>query len=171
MDKALYVGRFQPFHLGHLDAIKQILKKEKYLIIAIGSGQYSFEKENPFTASERYQMIEKALLEAKIPPKSYTIIPMLNVDNYDIWANYVEMILPPYKNVYSGSKIVQTLYKNQSKHPVKTVKFNKKIHSTLIRKNISENKKWSQMVPKSVYEFIKNIDGETRIREIYNTKN
>ena len=40
-ETGLYVGRFQPFHLGHLEAIKHILKKVDTVIIAIGSAQYS----------------------------------------------------------------------------------------------------------------------------------
>jgi nicotinamide-nucleotide adenylyltransferase len=46
MLKALFIGRFQPLHLGHLDALKQISKEE--IIIGIGSSQYSGTKENPY---------------------------------------------------------------------------------------------------------------------------
>ena len=56
--RGLFLGRFQPFHLGHLDVIKQALKMVDELVIVIGSAQYSHTFENPFTDSEREEMIE-----------------------------------------------------------------------------------------------------------------
>jgi cytidyltransferase-like protein len=41
---AIFVGRFQPFHKGHLKAIRWILKREKEIFIVIGSSQESFTK-------------------------------------------------------------------------------------------------------------------------------
>lgn len=153
---ALYIGRFQPFHLGHLDAIKQILKREKFVIIGIGSAQYFGTQENPFTGNQRYEMLSMGLREAKIPRNKYTIIPIPNIENYSMWPNYVDNLLPPYKNVYTGSNIVKRLYLKQKKHPVKSIKFNLKINSTIIRKKILEGQNWTRLVPKSVAKFIKN---------------
>ena len=48
---ALFIGRFQPFHSGHVDAIKQISEKE--IIIGIGSSQYSGTDDNPYSFEER----------------------------------------------------------------------------------------------------------------------
>ncbi|MEM2803284.1 MAG: adenylyltransferase/cytidyltransferase family protein, partial [Nitrososphaerota archaeon] len=33
--RAVFIGRFQPFHLGHLEAVKQILQECNELIIAV----------------------------------------------------------------------------------------------------------------------------------------
>jgi nicotinamide-nucleotide adenylyltransferase len=60
--RGLYVGRFQPFHLGHLEAIENVLKEAEELVIVIGSAQYSHNINNPFTAGERLVMIRRALL-------------------------------------------------------------------------------------------------------------
>src|SRR3970040_1541422 len=51
--RALWIGRFQPFHLGHLSMAKRILAEVDELVIGIGSAQYSHTPENPFTAGER----------------------------------------------------------------------------------------------------------------------
>jgi nicotinamide-nucleotide adenylyltransferase len=165
--KALYIGRFQPFHLGHLDAINQILKQEDFLIIAIGSAQYSHTKENPFTAKERQKMIIATLKFAKINPKKYKVILIPNIENFDAWPNHVDSLVPKYENIYTGSKLVKSLFKAQKRHTIKSIKFNKKISATLVREKIAQNKKWENLVPKSVAEFIKTIDGETRIKETY----
>ena len=51
------IGRFQPFHLGHLEAIKFALGKVEHLHVGIGSSNKSYEERNPFTADVRKKMI------------------------------------------------------------------------------------------------------------------
>ena len=38
IESALILGRFQPFHLGHLELIRAVKNKYGKIIIAIGSG-------------------------------------------------------------------------------------------------------------------------------------
>ena len=49
----LFVGRFQPFHNGHLAAVRYALDRVDYLYIVVGSAQKSHERYNPFTAGEQ----------------------------------------------------------------------------------------------------------------------
>jgi len=65
--RGLIVGRFQPFHKGHLHAVKRVLEEVDEIIIVVGSAQYSHRLDNPFTAGERLLMIRRALQEAEIP--------------------------------------------------------------------------------------------------------
>jgi nicotinamide-nucleotide adenylyltransferase len=39
--RGLLIGRFQPFHIGHLKAIEQATSENDEVIIGIGSAQYS----------------------------------------------------------------------------------------------------------------------------------
>lgn len=57
----LLIGRFQPFHMGHLSAVKFALSQVEKLWIGIGSSNKSHEKRNPFTADERKEMILSSL--------------------------------------------------------------------------------------------------------------
>ena len=80
VNRGLYVGRFQPFHLGHLGAIKAVLKEVDELIIVIGSAQYSHNFNNPFTAGERlsydsYMPCKKA----KVDYSKLWIVPVPDV--------------------------------------------------------------------------------------------
>lgn len=161
--RALFIGRFQPFHFGHLKAIKEILKKEKFLIIAIGSAQYYEKPDNPFTASERYEMIKSALQEEKINPGSYAIIPVWNIENNKKWIEHVNRILPVYRNIYTGSgktkKLYEEHYKIHKKHPIKNIRLyeisGEFISATLIREKMTKGKKWQKYVPKSVEKLLK----------------
>ena len=53
----LLIGRFQPFHFGHLEAIHFGLSKVDTLFIGIGSSNKSHQERNPFTADERKEMM------------------------------------------------------------------------------------------------------------------
>ena len=57
MKRGLVLGRFQPFHFGHLELIKEMVRGEIEPLICIGSAQHSHTDENPFTAEERKEMI------------------------------------------------------------------------------------------------------------------
>ena len=56
--RALFIGRFQPFHKGHLKIIQQASETYDQILVGIGSSQYSHTVDNPFTAEERTEMIE-----------------------------------------------------------------------------------------------------------------
>lgn len=149
----LFIGRFQPFHLGHLDAFRQILKQEKKVIVAIGSAEKNRSDKNPFTARERYLMIDQTLKRWRA---RITIIPVCDINDDNLWANYLETLLPPFGNVYTGSSYVKRLFQKDGKHAVISIKKNLRNSGTLIRKQMQHGKKWKQMVPKAVVKVIKN---------------
>ncbi|TRO53847.1 hypothetical protein E2P63_01960 [Candidatus Bathyarchaeota archaeon] len=88
--RGLYVGRFQPFHLGHLEAIKDVLKEAEELVIVIGSAQYSHNINNPFTAGERLVMIRRTLLEADIDYSRLWVVPVPDVHLHMLWVSALE---------------------------------------------------------------------------------
>lgn len=54
------VGRFQPFHNGHLFLVNEALKQVDCLLIVLGSSQESRTVKNPWTVDERIEMIQAA---------------------------------------------------------------------------------------------------------------
>lgn len=158
VDTALFIGRFQPFHNGHLHAVQEILQKHKIVIIGIGSAEESNTPENPWTASERMVMIKAALDEKKIPAERYWIVPVRNINNYAVWVQHVTTLVPPFQRMYSGSPIVQALFKKDGRFKCHTVKMVEKISGTRIREYIRKNNPvWQKMVPKSVYEVVEKL--------------
>ena len=79
------IGRFQPFHLGHLGAIKFALSKVEHLHIGIGSSNKSHEDRNPFTADERKKMILSSL-DDDIIKKIYPLHYIPDVDDHSKWT-------------------------------------------------------------------------------------
>jgi nicotinamide-nucleotide adenylyltransferase len=58
---ALFIGRFQPFHLGHLYSLKKCLAIADKIVIAVGSSQERGTENNPWDYTQRKQMIEAVL--------------------------------------------------------------------------------------------------------------
>lgn len=158
---ALYIGRFQPFHLGHLDALRQILRKEKNILIGIGSALNFRTQENPFTSGERFLMIYNTLRNEKIGvggkkilSKVVGIIPIPDINNFSKWVSHVEQLCPPFGTVYTGSPIVKKLFMRDGKHPVADLIIRKKITATQIRKLLREEKSVKKIVPSSVADLM-----------------
>lgn len=72
----VFIGRFQPFHLGHLYNIQQALKISHRIIIIIGSAFRAPSIKNPFSFQLRKQMIMADLSYAKIDLARIIIAPV-----------------------------------------------------------------------------------------------
>ncbi len=164
--RAFFIGRFQPYHLGHHEVIKNILNEVDELIIGIGSAQESHSLENPFTAGERVWMISKALDELKIEKKIY-IIPLEDIKRNSLWVAHVKEMVPPFDVVYSNNPLVKRLFKEAGVEVRGTHLYNRvEYQGTEIRKKMINGENWKKYVPKAVVEIIETIDGINRIKEI-----
>jgi len=178
MQSALFIGRFQPFHLGHLDVIKQILKKNERVIIVIGSAEKNFLPDNPFTAGERFQIIDECLREADIPAEKYCIIPVRNVNNYALWVNHINCYIPPYNRLFTGSEIVKACYEGKYHRPNEQTKIGPeiiqlkrilKISATKIREMILKGGNWQKLVPPACAKLLTEWNIKNRLRDIKET--
>ncbi|MCC7197811.1 nicotinamide-nucleotide adenylyltransferase [Candidatus Peregrinibacteria bacterium] len=169
--KALFIGRFQPFHKGHLSVVEQAVKENTHLYIGIGSTQYNYEPYNPLTTSERIQLIEAALKEAKIPREKYSIIPVPNIENFALWPRHVELYIPPFQKLYTGSSIVAELfhdYNKTLKKPYEIIPVQKtyKICSTEIRTAMLKNKPWEKHVAQATAKLLNEWQIPKRLKTI-----
>ncbi len=167
MTRALFIGRFQPFHKAHLIDIKKILKECDEVIIAIGSSQEKNTLENPFSYNERKQMIVNVLKNNKI--KKYKIYPVPDLYNDKKWVEYIKKNLPEYDYVYSGNSWTLRCFKKFDSD-VKKIRLIKGISSTIIRNMMIKDKNWKELVPKEVADYIKKIKGVERVKNRYNKK-
>lgn len=60
-DFLIFIGRFQPFHRGHLQVLKQALAQSQQVIVLIGSARQARNTRNPFSVAERQAMILDSL--------------------------------------------------------------------------------------------------------------
>jgi nicotinamide-nucleotide adenylyltransferase len=163
----LFIGRFQPFHKGHLATVRFALGKVDQLVIVVGSAQKSYEPRNPFTAGERIRMIKETLDSEKIEAGKILIIPVPDVDVHSLWTRQVDMLVPKYEVVFANDPFTLMLFRERG---VKTVEAplvdRSEMQATEIRSKMAAGGKWEALVPAPVTKIIKEIKGVERVKAI-----
>jgi len=163
--KALFIGRFQPLHKGHLKAVEEMLREVDEVIMVIGSSQYGGTVENPFTAEEREEMLSRALAEEGIKKCSIYRVP--DIDNDSLYPAHVASLVPSFDLVYSGNPLVQRLFREAGWEVRRIELIRGDVYSgTEIRRRMKKGERWEHLVPKAVAEYLKEINGVGRVREL-----
>jgi len=161
----LIIGRFQPFHNGHLEIFKTISKECDHIVIGIGSAGLSHTFENPFTAGERHLMISHALWEQGMD--NFFIVPIVDINRYSVWVSHVESLVPPFQAVYSNNPLTRRLFQEKGYEVRASPLFNREMYSgTEVRRRMLEDEEWMSLVPGAVADIISEIDGVSRIRDL-----
>ncbi len=169
-DTALFLGRFQPLHHGHIYMLNKILKTYNIIKIGVGSSQNSKSKINPFTYEERVNFITSALNKRGIPSQRFKIYPIPDIFNASKWVNHVTSIVGSFDTLFSNSDWVRQLFQNEGYIVGEKIGiFKKKYNASSVRKLISkDNKNWTTLVPKEIVNLIRDYDGIERIRILFN---
>ena len=164
MKKGLILGRFQPFHFGHLKLIESIVNDKVLPLICIGSAQYSHTVDNPFTVKERKEMIMAVLQSLNC---EYEIFEIPDINNYDLYVSHLETFVPIFDQIYSGNPIVQRLFDEAGYKVVKLQMFNREVwEGSAIRLAMREGGDWESAVPNQIAEIIRRLDGIERLKNI-----
>ncbi len=163
--RALFVGRFQPLHLGHIKAILEISKKYE-VIVVVGSAQESYTVKNPFTAGERAEML---INEKNFKGLNLNVIPVIDINNHAIWVKYIISLLPKFDIVYTQNPLTKILFEKEkfkvAAQEIYTNEYGKIYSGTDVRNEISNRHEdvWKNMVSADTYKFIKMIGGDERL--------
>jgi len=85
-----FIGRFQPFHLGHKHVVDEALKQAARVLVLIGSADTARSMRNPFTFDERRDMIA-AVYHKEVADGRLIIHPLDDIIyNDDAWISEVQ---------------------------------------------------------------------------------
>ena len=161
----LLVGRFQPFHLGHLDAVLFGLSRTENLFIGIGSSNKSNEKKNPFSAEERKEMIISSIESSMLGRVKIFEIP--DVDNHEKWTFEIDQIVPKYDIVFTNDEFTKTLFKKRQINVMSVVlKEREKFSGTNIRQLIIDDKNWQDLVPQGTRKVLDKLNAKKRLKNL-----
>jgi nicotinamide-nucleotide adenylyltransferase len=161
------MGRFQPFHLGHLDLARQILKECDEVIILVTSSQFNYLEKDPFTAGERIEMIHDSIKESDIDLTRCIVLAIENQFNIATWAAYLKSMLPHFDKVYSGNEYVKMLLADSEIEVIKPIFLERgKFNATKIRSMIISDENWQDLVPSAISKFIEKINAKNRLEII-----
>ncbi len=157
MTRALFIGRFQPLHRGHLHALTAA-SEDHDLIIGVGSSQYRHTAENPLSLEERQRIIHTCLEE----PDTIAI-----PDQHDdeAWMDWIEDRLSIDRCI-SGNDHVRKLF-SQRGYEVAHPDYLQPDHisGTTVRERIRHEKDWDELVPDCSFTILEEIGFEDRVRE------
>jgi len=90
-DYLVFIGRFQPFHLAHMQTINIALQHSQHVILALGSAQNERNIKNPFLASER-----EAMILSNFSPEDRArikFVEVIDVYNDEKWQKLVKSLV------------------------------------------------------------------------------
>lgn len=163
--RGMFLGRFQPPHLGHIEVLEEISHEIDRLLIVVGSSQYSHTPENPFTAGERVWMLDESLMERDIHA---TIIPVPDIHRNSLWVSHVETFTPPFDVCYMNNPLPTRLFK-EAGYEVRSFELvdRDRYEATKIRELMQEDgDAWKELVPEPVARIVDQIDGVQRLTDV-----
>jgi nicotinamide-nucleotide adenylyltransferase len=165
----LFIGRFQPFHKGHLATVKFALGRVDQLVIVVGSAQKSHEPRNPFTAGERIRMIKESLdTDNEVDVRRILIIPVPDIDVHSLWTHQVDLLVPKYDIVFANDLFTLMLFREEGVKAIEAPLHRRnEMEATEIRRRMAAQENWEDLVPKPVSKVIKEINGIERVKAIF----
>ena len=158
----LLVGRFQPFHLGHVDAIKFALEQVENLWLGIGSSNRNLEKNNPFSADERKEMIQNSI--DSIMSKKIQIFYIPDLEDHKKWIENIDEIVPKYDMVFSNDEMTHHLYSKRNMKVISIPFTNRDdLSGTNIREKIQSGQNWDHLVPEGTKKTLETIGAKDRL--------
>lgn len=161
----LLIGRFQPFHLGHLDALRFALSKVDKLWIGLGSSNKPLQKNNPFSAEERREMILSSIDESMKQRIQIYFIP--DLENHIKWIEFIDTLVPKFDTVFTNDELTRHLYSKRDVQ-VLPIPFVKRdiLSGTNIRDTIISDQKWEDLVPEGTKNFLYKTSAKQRLKNL-----
>ncbi len=161
----LLIGRFQPFHLGHLEALRFALSKVDKLWVGLGSSNKSPEKNNPFSAEERKEMILSSIDDSMKEKISIYFIP--DLDNHVKWIEKIDTIVPEFDIVFSNDELTNHLYSKRDIQviPIPFLKRDE-LSGANVRDLIISDQNWNLLVPNGTENFLINNNAKERLKNL-----
>lgn len=162
-------GRFQVLHLKELEYILAAKMRCSKLYIGITNPDHAYTREtiqdlerskkinNPMTFLERYEMIERALLEFGVQREAFDIIPF-PINRPDILLEYAPEDARYFMTIHDAwgeekYKILTELGLDVEVLWRRSLN-DKGISGAEVRRKIGFYKPWEHLVPRAVYDYI-----------------
>lgn len=161
----LLIGRFQPFHLGHLNALNFALSKIDKLWVGLGSSNKPLQKTNPFSAEERKKMILSSINESMKQRIYIYFIP--DLENHIKWVELIDTLVPKFDIIFTNDELTSHLYSKRGV-TVLSIPFVKRdlLSGTNIRNMITSDQKWEDLVPEGTKKFLYDTNAKQRLKNL-----
>lgn len=168
--RGLVVGRFQPFHLGHMGLVGQALSAYEEAVVAVASAQYNYLPRDPFTAGERVEMVRRAVGAGggQGDLARCIVVPIDDRPDNAAWAAHLRSSLPPFGAVLSGNPYVGLLLSGAGVRVdrPRMVDRPRYVGSGIRAMMARGDGSWRGLVPAAVAGYIDEIGGAERVAAV-----
>lgn len=159
---ALFIGRFQPFHQGHLYSLKKCLEVAEKVIVAVGSSQESGSENNPWNYLKRKQMVCEVIRGEKIEDRIKKIISCPDNPSDKAWLGEVRRRAGEFDVVVSNNDWVLSIFAEAGYPVVQSGLHNREeLEGVKIRELMREGGvSWKGRLPKEIVKMFDNNEIE-----------
>lgn len=168
MSRAMFFGRFQPPHKGHMEVARRILEEYDELVFLVGMSGESHTERNPFTAGERIEMLRLSARDMKFDLGRIITATLPTLELHISSAYQALTYAPAVDAAFVGNKIVARMFEELGvkvvvPQPYHRDRFSGAVIRELMRRG---DPKWRELVTPSTARFIEEINGPERLRSI-----
>jgi len=157
--KAVFLGRFQPFHNGHESVVKKYRDDYDEFCIVIGSSEKEGTKNNPLSFEERKKVIQECFPDLKV-------LSLADEEKDEKgnkkWISKLEETGTD--KVISGNNLVQRLVEDHSDMKIEVPDMHDpEIYSgTEIRRRVRSGEEWRYLIPRCAQEKLEELEDKIK---------
>ncbi|HET8651245.1 MAG TPA: adenylyltransferase/cytidyltransferase family protein [Gaiellaceae bacterium] len=169
-ERGMIHGRFQPFHLGHLEYLRGAAERCDEVFVGITNPDPTrirpepsdplrhLPESNPWTYSERLLMVKAAATELRLELTRVHVVPF-PVNEPELWPAYVPDGVTQYIRLFSqwGGTKVDRLREAGYEVVVLDEGAEKQISGAEVREALRAGGEWESLVPRGVAQVIRGL--------------
>ena len=166
MKVGILIGRFQPLHKGHVNAIEFARNNSERLFVIVGSAEKSNQERNPFSFEERKRMIGLALKGKKLQD-NISIVPINDARNHTEWIKSIKNTIGEYNLIFTNDELTEKLFKEDGAEVLNVpLQDRNELSATEVRKRLELDKEWESLVTPEIAQYLKEINAVGRMKSI-----
>ena len=172
-DAIAVTGRFQPFHVDHLDLVVHGLSLAHHVVIGITNPDHRSLVEfpennhrhlataNPFTFFERAEIIRSSLEAADVTSAQYTVVPF-PLDEPEVWHEYIPATISQLVRIFSSWEEEKIKRLRAGGYEVNIIHGNPgtKVSGTDIRNAMLAGESWQHLVSPGALKILREYSEE-----------
>ena len=166
MKVGILIGRFQPLHKGHVNAIEFARDNSERLFVIVGSAEKSNQERNPFSFEDRKRMIGLALKGKKLQD-NISIVPINDARNHTEWIKSIKNTIGEYNLIFTNDELTEKLFKEDGAEVLNVpLQDRNELSATEVRKRLELDKEWESLVTPEIAQYLKEINAVERMKSI-----
>lgn len=156
---ALFIGRFQPFHNGHLYSLKKALNIAERVVVGIGSSQEEGTRDNPWNASMRLEMVGRVVQEAGAQARVERVVLLPDTETDEAWAKEVVARVGEFDIVVSNNEwTLEAMRSSGYATYMPGLYRREELEGVKIRELMRQgDARWKMRVPRAVREYLEKV--------------